>query len=1091
MLDCPKGHIAPAACLTCLLSIALTLFQIPARSQTLPNATGFRHLGTSDGLSEGRITCILQDTKGFIWIGTYYGLNKYDGYSFKHFYARPQDSSGLQNSVITSLCEDSAHSIWIGTQGGGVSSLDRRTGKFHHYGYDSTNLLSLSSNYVTSLLCDSKGRLWAGTLEDGLNCFDRETGSWWRYAFLQRGIGGGSPNNVRSLFESASGTIIVNASGAPIEFDPRACSSRLLTAPQAFPNSSIGSIWPLASSPYYLYQGASKNERIRLFCSGALPLVEPTQRWGSLKLSGSIYFVLQEPSEIEERVGTCMTVMGTSNGLFVMDPEECSINPLNVNTHELGNSYDNCFTCGLFDRQRRLWIGSFNGLYVLNKDALIFRKHTLQSDSYMASMKPQTVRSLHVNRQGKLLAGMLSGQLFELSKNDNEFHLSKRHIITRPGAGLAPLNGIAEDPLGNTWFAVSSGPCLLQSVGKLGLVPITTRTSPRELLAASRYFHPHAAPDFLPPGESGYVVYCDRESRIWLGCATKKERAATLLCYDTRSDSIFSYVYPGSEVGRSGLHGVYAILEDHNSNFWIGGAEGLFQLDRVTGKFKSFLNNPADDRTLSYNSVATLYEDSRGRLWIGTWGGGLNLMDSKSGQFTRFLEQDGLPSNIIYSILEDKTGSLWMTTGRGISHFNANLKTFSNYDLDDGLLDTEFQPNASAMLPSGEMFFGGNHGVTSFFPDQVIQKDRGAPLAVTSFNVSNKLYASELEDGDTVLLDYNQNYLSFEFASLDFSSPAKNRYAYMLQNGDDRWLQCANRNSGAYNNLSPGHYILRIKSANVQGVWDAPGIAINIFIAAPYWGTRWFQILVALCLSALILAWVLRIHARDRAYQVMLDHALENERINLAGELHDGPLQDLYATRFLLEGTAEETSAFGQNPTSELEAILKKVRGDLRAVTGELQLPHFENGLAQELSQFLESFGEHNPEIRIASEIQPEPDSLPLKVQQNLFRIFRTALANVKRHSDAGEVSVRFTREGRMFSLEIVDDGRGFEVPSILDALRRGKHYGLILMYAYANEIGAKLSISSTPRKITRIRVIYLTPRTFWTRSVRFREQKA
>ncbi|HEY3874309.1 MAG TPA: triple tyrosine motif-containing protein, partial [Candidatus Kapabacteria bacterium] len=348
-------------------------------------------------------------------------------------------------------------------------------------------------------------------------------------------------------------------------------------------------------------------------------------------------------------------------------------------------------------------------------------------------------------------------------------------------------------------------------------------------------------------------------------------------------------------------------------------------------------------------------------------------------------------------------------------------------------------------------------------------------LVVTSFNVSGRPYRYDLENGDSVRLTYEQNDLSFDFALLDFSGPAKKRYAYMLQGEDERWILCGNRNNGAYNNLEPGHYVLRIKSTNAQGVWDKTGIAITIVIAPPFWRTWWFQLLAVISLVALLFTWLLRARARDRAYQLVLDHALESERMNIAGELHDGPLQDLYATRFLLETPNANPLELGAR--HELDALLKKVRGELRAVTGELQLPRFENGLPEELTLFLDAFAEQNPAIQILNGIDPTSNALPLKVQQNLFRIFRTALANVRKHSQAGQVTILFKQEGRMVSIEIVDDGRGFEVPSKLNALRGDKHYGLILMKAFALEIGAKLTIASIPGKETKISVTYLAPR--------------
>lgn len=1090
-------------------ALFLALICVSSRSNSQPsvgaggNTSSFRHFGTSDGLSEGRITCMLQDSKGFIWIGTFFGLNKYDGYSFKHYYATPHDAKGLQSNIITALCEDSSHTVWVGTRGGGLYALDRRTGNFRHYGHDSTNHTSLSSNDVAALLCDSKGWLWVATSENGLNYFDRSRSSFVTYEYPDRVSWYGRATGVMMLFESQRGTIIISGHGRPAEFDPQTGQlSDLIFEREGMP-WFVTMVWPFGRGPGWFLVKAANGSRPKLFSTVRLQAFENAQSWGLLAKGSQPCFVLSGAFGGGDTGVRSSALLGTSRGLFILDSADHSIKPFLVTPQAVGNSYDNVYTCAMRDAEGRLWIGSFNGLYVLNKDALIFKKHLFQVELKAASNTPQTVRSLYVDHQGTLLAGTLSGQVFSLSGQDNEFHLSASPSVLR---GSNPINGMTEDPLGNTWFATTAGPFFLRPAGRSELTRITFEISHNLRPRSSSQLRNEP----IKGNPSGYVVYCDRESRIWLGSGVPKDHVETLRSYDTRTGEFLAYTYPGSETGHSGMHGVYALLEDRQNDFWIGTADGLFKLDRTTRQFTSFLYNPADEHSLNHNAIATLYEDSHGRLWVGTWGGGLDLMDRKSGQFTHFMEKDGLPSNIIYSILEDKTGSLWMATGRGISHFDPDLRTFSNYDLEDGLLDNEFQPNAAAMLPSGEMFFGGNHGVTSFFPERVTQKSKRPPLAITSFAAAYAPFASELVDGDSVQLNYDQNDLSFEFASLDYSSPQKKRYAYMLEGADHGWMHCGSRNSGSYSNLPPGHYVLRINSADAAGVWDARGIGIDIVIASPFWGTWWFQLLVTASAFSLLLVWVIRRRARDRAYQQMLDHALENERMNIAGELHDGPLQDLYATRFLLE-EVEATDA-EEHMHDALGDILKKVRGDLRAVTGELQLPRFEFGLAEDLAQFLESFGEQNPNIRIVSEIPIDGDArsaptlaaagtLPLKVKQNIFRIFRTALANVKKHSEASVVSVQYSHDGVNCSLEIMDNGRGFDVPSAmgqgtrprwaLAAPARDNRYGLVLMQAYALEIGAKLNIVSAPGSGTRIHVTYLNRTSFLKRYILRRGRRA
>jgi ligand-binding sensor domain-containing protein len=1051
-----------------LFSLIVGSFILSCEADAQNNLFSFQHFGTSEGLSEGRVTCLLQDSKGFLWIGTFNGLNKYDGYNFKHFYATPHDTSGLQGNVITALCEDSAHTIWVGTRRGGLYTIDRRTNHFHRYSHDTLSRRSLSSDDIAGLLCDSKGRLWVATSENGLNYFDRSTSSFVRYAYFKQAAESKSVSDILRLFESLSGTIIINGiingRGCPIEFDPRTGESRPFALDS---NASLfSSIWKSANPAGYFVIPSNGSPTKLFYASGSIAGEQPQSEY---ILVGTPTFILPRALEGEDSKAIHSYLIGTNRGLCVLDMSNHTVESLPIGSEQQGIAYNNIFTCGLLDKQGRLWVGSYNGLYTLSEDASTFRKHFLQSKVREASGISQTVRSLHVDLHGKLLAGTFSGQLFEWSDEDRKFRTApslsgpKNHI---------PINGIADQPNGTRWLAATSGAFFVQPVGLNKPVCLNDQSCKIKVLSN---FPVRISRGCLPTGSCGYVVHYDREGRVWLGSGmTVDKNDATLHSYDSRTGMVESYVYPGSGSEHAGMHGVYAILEDHQNSFWIGTAEGLFLLDRTSKQFTSYLYDPNNKYSLNQNAISTLYEDDRGRIWVGTWSGGLDLFDQKTGRFTHFVEADGLPSNIIYSILEDKAGTLWIATGRGICHFDPDKKTFRNYDVDDGLLDNEFQPNAAAMLPTGEMFFGGNHGVTSFFPERLQEKIPNAPIVVTSFSAGYTPYASELVNGDRVMLDYTQNTLSFEFASLDYSGPTKKRYAYMLQGVDHDWLICGNRNNGSYNNLPPGHYVLRISTATSVGSLNTGGIGIDFFISAPYWQTWWFQLLVGSSIVGLILIWFFRLRARQRVAQVMLDRALENERLNIAGELHDGPLQDLYATRFVLEEISPHANAATFRATTDLDTILKKVRSDLRLITGELQLPRFENGLSQELVQLLEVFGEHNPDLRIITDIEDQPDTLSLKVRQNLFRICRTALANVKRHANASELNARFSQTGRMYEMEIADNGCGFSVPSTFDALGREKHYGLILMHAHAHEIGAKLNISSVPGKETRIHVTYL-----------------
>jgi hypothetical protein len=225
---------------------------------------------------------------------------------------------------------------------------------------------------------------------------------------------------------------------------------------------------------------------------------------------------------------------------------------------------------------------------------------------------------------------------------------------------------------------------------------------------------------------------------------------------------------------------VYTILEDRFGNFWIGTlGGGLSEFNRSTKKFRTFRNNPTDSTSLSHNSVISLHEDQFGFFWVGTYGGGLNRMDRKSGRFINYTARNGLPDDIIFSIEEDPGGNLWMSTNTGLVKFDTKSKNFRNYDVLDGLQSNEFTIGASLRCKDGEMFFGGISGFNLFYPDSIQENNFIPPTVITQFKVMDK----EVNPGEGIIeLEYNQNYVTFEFSSLSYALIEKNQYALANKN---------------------------------------------------------------------------------------------------------------------------------------------------------------------------------------------------------------------------------------------------------------------------------------------------------------------
>ncbi len=271
------------------------------------------------------------------------------------------------------------------------------------------------------------------------------------------------------------------------------------------------------------------------------------------------------------------------------------------------------------------------------------------------------------------------------------------------------------------------------------------------------------------------------------------------------------------------------------------------KINKETNTFEHFKSKPGDSSTINSDYIFTMHESPPGIFWLGTWGGGLNKFDTRTKKAEHYTADDGLPSNSIYGILEDKKGNLWLSTNNGISRFNPVTKSFNNYNIKDGLQDNEFNGGSYFESKSGEMFFGGIKGFNSFYPQNIKDNKFIPPVVITSFQKFNKeiKFDKPVYSIKQIDLSYKDYVFSFEFASLDFSAPEKNKYAYKMEGLDKDWIFTkSSRRFVTYTTLPPGEYIFRVKGSNSDGIWNEAGANIRIVIHPPFWITWWFRGLI-------------------------------------------------------------------------------------------------------------------------------------------------------------------------------------------------------------------------------------------------------
>ena len=354
----------------------------------------------------------------------------------------------------------------------------------------------------------------------------------------------------------------------------------------------------------------------------------------------------------------------------------------------------------------------------------------------------------------------------------------------------------------------------------------------------------------------------DKAGNLWLATAGKG-----LEKLDIKTNKFYHYRHDPNKFEISLFNEwLYALLYDSEGILWIGSSFGLSKFDIKEEIFTNYFNNPSDSNSLSNNFINYIFEDSNHNLWIGT-NEGLNQFHKETKSFSAYLVKDGLPNNVIKGILEDSHGNLWISTNKGISKFNPDEKTFRNYDVNDGLSSNEFSSGACYKNRLGQLFFGSNNGIVSFYPDSIQDNINIPSVFITGlklFNTpvivggENSPLKKDIIQTNELILNHKQSaVISLEFVSISYIQSEKKQFAYKMEGFDKDWVYSGNKREVTYTNLDPGQYVFRVKASNHDNLWNEKGVSIKIIIQPPWWQTAGFRILVMLFIISVFISFYL------------------------------------------------------------------------------------------------------------------------------------------------------------------------------------------------------------------------------------------
>ena len=1036
----------------------------------------FERISLEQGLSQSSVLCMLQDSKGFLWFGTEDGLNKYDGHSFAVYRHVPGNPNSLSHNYIRSIYEDREGVLWIGTDGGGLDRFDRDTGQFVHYQDNPRNHHDLSGNYVRSICEDREGVLWIGTDGGGLNRFDRSTGRFIHYHNNPSDPYSLSGNVVWSIYEDREGMLWIGTDGGGLNRFDRS-TERFIHCkndprdPYSLSSDSVWSIYKDRED--VLWVGTDGGGLNRFDRSTERFIHYQNDPDDPYSLSNNSIRSIYEDREGVLWIGTFgggLDIFDRENERFIHYQNDLS-DPQSLSNNMIWSIYE--------DREGILWVGTHGGgVNKCDRSTEPF-VHYQADPNNPHSLSNNMVRAIYQDREGVLWIGTNGGGLNRLDRSTGRF----THYQNDPGdphsLSSNMVRSICEDREGVLWVGTGEG----------GLDRLDRSTE--------RFIHYQVNPDD-PDNVSGdpvLSIHKDQEGVLWIGTF-----GGGLSRFDRSTERAIRYKCCLSN------DRVMTIYEDRSGALWIGTGLGLNRLDRGKGQFTYYLADPNDPKSLSHNAVMSIHEDQSGVLWIGTFGGGLNRFDRETETFTYYREGDGLSNDMVYGILEDSHGCLWLSTNRGLSRFNPRTETFRNYDVSDGLQSNEFNGGAYYKSRSGEMFFGGINGLNAFYPDDVKESNPYVPpVVLTSLTQTGEEadVGQAIEDTKEVTFRWPNNFFEFEFAALSYARPEKNQYAYMLEGLEEDWIYAGTRRFGRYTSLPGGTYTLRIKGSNNDGVWNEEGVSVRITIVPPFWETWWFRGIIALVVVGSAIGGhrlrIKSIEARSRELETLVEQrtaelrqeidqriqveealrqsemekAVAAERSRLARDLHDVVTQTLFSSSLIAEALPtswERDQKEGKQLLQELRQLTRGALAEMRTLLLELRPAALvEASLGDLLRQLAEAAtGREGMPVAVTVEGQC---TLPFDVHIALYRIAQEALNNVVKHACASHVAVslRFPPslspplaggmpegQGGQVTLSIRDDGRGFDPDGI-----PSDRLGLGIMRERAQAIGATLLVES------------------------------
>ena len=568
-------------------------------------------------------------------------------------------------------------------------------------------------------------------------------------------------------------------------------------------------------------------------------------------------------------------------------------------------------------------------------------------------------------------------------------------------------------------------------------------------------------------------LFTDRNEKLWMGTFDTKGNPILLRINSNNLETEALYTIPAKSQNFY-AHFISAAWQDDKGIFWFASLQGLYNFDEKNNKWQHWQHDAANKTSLGDNQLLSILPDPKEPqkyLWMGTEGSGLDRFDISTEKFTHYTDKNGLPNQVVYGLLSDSNGNIWMSSNKGLSCLNPLNGAIRNFTIEDGLQGDEFNRYEFFKHPNGDLFFGGIDGGVIFNPSKVLQKESAPNIVFTGLSIYNKpvdylssptILGQPITYAQTITLPHDKNMFSISFAALEYRDAGKKYYKYKLEGYDKQWIESGNKNEATYTNLPPGIYTFHVTGAGRSDNWNTKGAAIKIIILPAWYQTWWFKAVLAALITGLIYAFY-----RYRLKQVV---RLQSIRNNIASDLHDeigSTLSSISLSSAVIQKKLPTNSGEVGNLLQQISANTDDMMEAMSDIVWAVNTKNdnFESILNRMRAFAIQLLEPKDIRFQMNTSGLPKNIILDMRQRKNFYLIFKEAVHNCAKYAQCKNLRVDIEKNSDKIIMQITDDGCGFDFPGPNPESLGGN--GLHNMQTRAKEMRGSLDITSQPGKGT------------------------